>query len=374
MPPVHDAIDFATVKRVLIVKLRHHGDVLLTSPVFSVLKNRYPHLELDALIYEDTQEMLALHPAINTLYKINRTWKERGRKYHWSQEWALFQTLKERRYDLLIHLTEHPRGLWLARLLKCRYRVANEFSGKRGAWWRSSFTHLYRTPATPRHTVETHLDALRRIGVYPDKMERSVTLQPGAAAESKIQSLLFQHDLDTKPFIHLHPTSRWLFKCWEPRKVAELILALQNQGERIVVTAAPTEKEQTVINEIFHHVQTARQANDVNATNPKGLVNFSGRFSLKELAALTAHAKLFIGVDSAPMHIAAAMRTPVIALFGPSGDLEWGPWNVPHRIVSANHSCRPCGLDGCGGGKVSECMMDISVQQVLQAARDLAKL
>jgi heptosyltransferase-3 len=65
------------------------------------------------------------------------------------------------------------------------------------------------------------------------------------------------------------------------------------------------------------------------------------------------------------MHIAAAMGTPAVALFGPSGEVAWGPWQVPQRIVvSDRHPCRPCGLDGCGGGKVSECLTTLSVDRV----------
>ena len=94
--------------------------------------------------------------------------------------------------------------------------------------------------------------------------------------------------------------------------------------------------------------------------------------SLKELAALTQASKLFIGVDSAPMHIAAAVGTPTVALFGPSGDKQWGPWGVPFRVISSTqHPCRPCGIDGCGGGKVSDCLTSLSVDQVLAAAHEL---
>jgi len=101
------------------------------------------------------------------------------------------------------------------------------------------------------------------------------------------------------------------------------------------------------------------------------VVNLGGQLTLKQLAALTAQAKLFIGVDSAPMHIAAAMQTPVLALFGPSGDKEWGPWMVPHRVITSDHSCRPCGQDGCGGGKISECLTTLPVERVLAAAHEL---
>jgi len=71
------------------------------------------------------------------------------------------------------------------------------------------------------------------------------------------------------------------------------------------------------------------------------------------------------------MHIAAAVGTPTVALFGPSGDIEWGPWQVPNRIVTSSHPCRPCGRDGCGGGKRSECLEVIAPEQVLDAVRSL---
>jgi lipopolysaccharide heptosyltransferase III len=93
---------------------------------------------------------------------------------------------------------------------------------------------------------------------------------------------------------------------------------------------------------------------------------------LRELAALTGEARAFVGVDSAPMHIAAAMGTPCVALFGPSGDIEWGPWGVAHRIIaSTEHPCRPCGIDGCGGGKVSECLTTLPVERVHAALVEL---
>ncbi len=72
------------------------------------------------------------------------------------------------------------------------------------------------------------------------------------------------------------------------------------------------------------------------------------------------------------MHIAAAMQTPVVALFGPSGELEWGPWQVAHRVVaSTDHPCRPCGIDGCGGGKISECLTTLPVDRVYRALGEL---
>jgi hypothetical protein len=101
------------------------------------------------------------------VHTIDRTWKSAGIADPGAREWTLLRELRARRYDLLVHLTEHPRGLTLARLLRPRYAVHARASRTR-AMWRRHFTHFYRLPgATERHVVEQNLDALRRIGVYP---------------------------------------------------------------------------------------------------------------------------------------------------------------------------------------------------------------
>jgi heptosyltransferase-3 len=100
-------INFNELSRVLVIKLRHHGDVLLTSPVIQVLKNHYPHLEVDALVYEDTRDMLSGHPALDNLFTIDRTWKELGVLEQGRYESQLTKSLIRRNYDLVIHLTEH---------------------------------------------------------------------------------------------------------------------------------------------------------------------------------------------------------------------------------------------------------------------------
>ena len=358
-----DAIDLAQVKRALVVKLRHHGDVLLASPVFHVLKARVPGIEIDALVYADTQEMLSLHPAISQLHTIDRAWKQAGLIAQASAEWALWQRLKARHYDLLIHLSEHRRGMWLAKTLKPRVRVAPQFRND-DALWKESFTHFYKLPArgNSRHAVELNLDALRRIGIHPAEDEKALLLIDGAEAATRVTALLAQHDVAAgvaPGFVHIHPTSRWLFKTWPAERMAQLIDALQTAGRRVVLTAGPAEKEIAMIARIL----------SLCATPP---VSLAGQLNLKEVASVARRAALFIGVDSAPMHIAASQGTPTVALFGPSGEIEWGPWKTVHRIVTSEvHPCRPCGLDGCGGSKVSECLTTLPVARVLEAARAL---
>ncbi|MEO8135503.1 MAG: putative lipopolysaccharide heptosyltransferase III, partial [Betaproteobacteria bacterium] len=156
---VPDAIDLTAVRRILVTKLRHHGDVLLASPVFAALKAQAPHLEIDALVYAETASLLANHPSIDRVFHIDRDWKRGGLATQVREEWRLLRLLRAREYGVLVHLTEHPRGAWLRRALGIRYAVA---PGRESPprLWRSSFTHFYALPrGTRRHTVELNLDA-----------------------------------------------------------------------------------------------------------------------------------------------------------------------------------------------------------------------
>ncbi len=352
-----DAVPLGEIARALVVMLRHHGDVLLAAPVAAALQARVPGAEIDALVYDDTAPMLEGHPALSRVHAVGRKWKNESLLSQLGAEAKLFATLRARRYDLLLHLTEQPRGAWLARSLGARHSVAPA-APERGAFWKRSFTHLYPLARNGRrHKVEANLDALRRIGLQPGMEERRLRFLPGAAVEASVAALLAAEGLAERGFVHIHPASRWSFKCWPAERNAELIDRL-SAAHRVVITAAPAPEEMALIEKILSKTKS----------NP---VNLAGKLTVKELGALTSRASLFVGVDSMPMHLAAAMGTPAVALFGPSGEQEWRPWRVAHRVVTTNHPCRPCGNDGCGGGKISECLTTLGVDEVYAAAQEL---
>lgn len=360
--PLPDPVPLGDVRSVLVTKLRHHGDVLLTSPVFTVLKRAAPHAAIDALVYRETAPMLEGHPAISHVHTIDRTWKARGLAAQARGEMALLRDLRARRYDLVVHLTEHPRGVTLARLLRPRFAVARA-PAKNAALWRRHFTHFYRVPErTERHVVEQNLDALRRIGIQPGEDDRKLVLVPGGEAQTRVDALLAERGLAPRGFVQVHAGSRWLFKCWPAERTAAMIGAVVARGTPVVMTGAPDERERALNDEILRALAPAARARTFDLT---------GQLSLRELAALTSRARAFAGVDSAPMHIAAAVGTPTLALFGPSSEIAWGPWQVPARVVTSQHTCRPCGLDGCGGGKVSECLTTLPVAPVSGALHEL---
>lgn len=361
IPAPPDRVPLASLRRVLVTKLRHHGDVLLASPVLTVLARAAPQAEIDALVYRETAPMLERHPALAQLHTIDRNWKTGPLWRQIAAETRLFRALRARRYDLLVHLTEHPRGLVLAMLLRPSWAVTRvRGKDEHPRLWRRAFTHFYPLPrGTHRHTVETNLDALRRLGIHPAIEDRKLTLVPGADAESEIAQLLQARGIEPRRFVQVHPGSRWLFKSWPAGRMAKIVEILVDRGYGVVLTGASDERERALCDVVLAALPERIREH---------VHDLVGRLTLPQLAALTSRARLFFGVDSAPMHIAAAMGTPVVVLFGPSDEREWGPWGVPHRIVASDaHPCRPCRNDGCGGGKISECLTMLAHDRVADA-------
>jgi heptosyltransferase-3 len=335
------------VSRILVVKLAHLGDVLLAAPVISVLKRRAPHAEIDALVYAETAPMLSGHPDLAQLLAIRRG--------NVAAEIDLIRAIRARGYQLVVALSDKPRIAFLVRLSGARHAVTAQ-RADRGSFWKRSFTHFYPIPrGNTRHTVEVHLDALRALGIEPAAGEKRIVLVPGADAERQVEALGFP-----ERFVVVHPASRWLFKCWPAARLTELISTLQARGEQVVLTGSPDPAESALVEAVVRGLRVPA-------------INLSGKLSLKALAALIGRARLFFGVDSAPMHMASAMGTPAVALFGPSGEIEWGPWQIPHRIVVSDHSCRPCGYNGCGGGNRSDCVETIPVRTALAAIDELRR-
>lgn len=116
-------------------------------------------------------------------------------------------------------------------------------------------------------------------------------------------------------YVVIQPTARQIFKCWDDEKFAQVIDALQSRGYQVVLTSGPSKEDLNCIETIASHCQT------------KPITELAGKTTFPELGALIAHAALFIGVDSAPMHIAAAVNTPIVCLFGATNNVFWRPWS-----------------------------------------------
>ncbi|MBI5345796.1 MAG: putative lipopolysaccharide heptosyltransferase III [Chlamydiae bacterium] len=339
--------DFSDVKKILVVKLRHLGDVLLTTPVFHVLKTRYPNITIDAFVYEESKPILASHPSISNIFTYDRKIRKKNLFSRLRSELKILLNIKKQKYDLVINLTEGDRGALIALFSKAKYKVGfdpekNGFVGKKNI-----YSHVVKHCKTPRHTVEKNLDAVRKIGIFPQEEEKELFFHIPQNDLDKMKQLLSQNHIDD--FILIHPTSRWRFKCWD--KFRSLAKILSQKNIKLVFTSANDRQEIDYVNEIVQDLP---------------VLNLAGKTSIKELGALIKLTKCLISVDSLVLHLASALKVPSITLFGPTSDVLWGPWkNEKAKVVSFPISCRPCLMDGCGGSKYSDCLSNITVEEVL---------
>lgn len=353
--PIHSEI-----RKILVIKLRHHGDVLLTSPLFSVLKQNLPHASIDAFVYKDTVPMLEGHPAIDQFLLYDRSWKKRHLGVRLKEELKLFFQIATSSYDLVINLTEGDRGGIAAWVSRAKYKFGLEGNRKGLFAPHRLYTHLVKMGPNPRHTVEKHLDFARRLGIFPQDAEKEIALHIPENVAISVRQLQEQKGIVPGSYLLIHPASRWKFKCLSVKQMGDLAKRLASDGWPLVFTSGPDPEEIQMVEEIIR-------------CNPSiSVLNLAGKLSLKELSAWIASAKMVLCVDSLPLHISSATKTPMVALFGPTSELNWGPWlNKNARIVTRPFSCRPCYKDGCGGSKKSDCLLTISTDEIMKALHSL---
>ena len=211
----------------------------------------------------------------------------------------------------LVHLSEHPRGAWLARAARrALQRRAGDAAAAAGSGRRASRTFIRWSRGGRRHQVE----AQPRRAAAHRRAARASRSARCSSCRARTPSGAIDELVGDVPFVHMHPASRWRFKCWPAEHNAELIDRLAADGHSVVLTSAPDEIG--FIDEILEKDEVAaRQPRRASSPSRSSARSPRGR-------------RLFVGVDSMPMHLAAAMGTPTVALFGPSGENEWGPWNV----------------------------------------------
>lgn len=308
--------------RILVIKLQHHGDMLLTTPVIQSLKSAYPNATIDVLLYKETLPMLQNNPLINKIFYLDRNWKYQGKLTRLQKEWQLGRTLQKQKYDLVVNLADQWKAAIFALITQASVRLGFEFEKRKNSkFWAKCHNIIVSTRNHGQlHTVEQNLSILEPLNI---PIISDVTMIYSDKDKQWLNETIKRYQL-AKGYIVIQPTSRWFFKCWDEDKLATLINRLQQNNYSVVLTSGPEEKELEMIQTILTQCQ-----------NKDAITVLAGKTSLSQLAALIDHAKLFIGVDSVAMHMAAALKTPLVALFGPSKLEHWHPWQAIGETIWA---------------------------------------
>jgi heptosyltransferase-1 len=332
---------------ILIVKLSAIGDVIHTLPSLAELRRMYPAAHITWVVEAAAADLVKNHPYLDEVIVSRRKSFiedfQNGQSRRTLREMLSFlKQLRQRRYDLVIDF----HGLF-------RSSVVVFFSrGKRKLGYDSlqELSGLFLNEKIPedmnKHAVERYLDFPRYLGAKITKPE--FILPSNKEAETRLQILLGKHKLEDKCFIAINAIAYWETKLWSNDKFARLSdLILKRLRMKVVFTG--NEKES--IGKITSRMTTEG-------------INLGGATTLLDLAYLYKKARIVITTDSGPMHLAAAVGTPVIALFGPTDPARTGPYGAGHTIIRTGLSCSPCFLKKCSTNK---CMEDISPEQVLAA-------
>lgn len=331
--------------KILIIQTAFPGDLILTTPLIRATKERYPRAEISALVIPETAELLKNNPF---LYEVI-LYDKRNRKGPGVA--AVLKQLRSERFDLALLPHRSFRSALIARLADCKKRVGFDTSAGR------MFLTDRVTYQIGKHEIERNLSLLAFDGELPDR--NLPELYPGEKEFAVVEKFMQQSGI--KPadeIVCLAAGSVWATKRWPPERFAELAeLLIRNEKVKIILIGGKDD------------FQLAEKIMSLTSVKP---VNACGKLSLLESAALISKARLVISNDSAPTHMAVAMRVPVIAIFG-STVPEFGfyPYGDDNTVIRKFVYCQPCGIHGrrrCPEGHF-RCMTEILTAEVYQEAK-----
>lgn len=329
------------IHNILVIKLRYIGDVLLTTPFLHVLRQGFPDARVTMLVNPGTEDVLRYNLDVSEVICLPPTGI--------IPQFQFCRGLREHRFDCVVDLTDGDRSAFISFVTGARLRIGFNHEGRlRGRL----YSHRVNASYGAMHMIEYHAMAFSSLGLPIQGGEPTLPLS--SEDHKRAHRILETLELDQKQWVIIHPAARYWFKAWPADRFAALGDVLYKRGFHVVLVGG--QKEQFLETEILK-----------TAKNP--MASLIGKTSLLELAALMKHCRLFIGNDAGPMHMAAAVGCPVVALFGPSNPTVWRPRGKHAKTIYKGLDCRECFHPGCSRGEQS-CMKLIAVQEVLEAAEE----
>ena len=328
-----------SVKRILLIKLRYLGDVVLSTPVLPLLRKQFPEAKMTFLVNPETAGVLQDNPYLHEVWVLPRK--------PWWQQLSFIMRMRDAKFDIVIDLTDGDRSAFLSWVTGAPVRLGYNREGR----WRGKFySQVLPSAYGSMHMVEYHQQAIVGLGIHESVGEPEVYMHSETRQQNEEEFCnLFAKG---QSLVLIHPTARYEFKSWPLERFAAVADWLSEQ--RVCVALIGSQREILIGQQIM------------NLTKHKP-VNLMGKTGLSELIALMKRSILLIGNDGGPMHIAAAVGCRVLGLFGPTDPAVWGPRGSNAKVIYKGLNCEECFYPGCSRGEES-CMRQISVKEVCQTA------
>ncbi len=343
-------IQWQKVKRVLVVRLRSIGDTVLTTPSLIALRRFLPEARIDILLEDWVAPVLEGFDAVDNILTIGKDAKSRIK---------IARQIRKNKYDVVFNLHGGTTSTFFVRASGAKHRVG--FANYRYSFL---YNHLLSSPLDFwkqefTHSAEQQLALLGFVGVPVEDKPKSL-LKVTKSAENSIKEKLAKSQIPNpkSQIALLHPVAAFDTKQWATENFARVAEFLQKRGLPSVAIA--TKKEREVLDNL-------KQISSVP------ILTFDD-LTLPEITALAEQAKIFIGNDSGIAHIAAAVNTPGVVIFGSSNINHWRPWtDARHEIVYEKMPCQPCAGYFCKEFDEPQCIKRVSVESVIKAIENVLK-
>jgi len=337
--------------RVLVTRMKFIGDVVLTTPLLRSLRAALPSSYIAYMADRHAASLLALNPFLDEVisYDFSRpAIREQAR---------VARLLRHHRFDLVLDLFSNPRSALLVRLSGAPVRVGLDRRGRRHL-----YSLLVRDDGRAKTAVEFHNQFLRAVGIAPVSVRPELFLshEERARIHEELLDRVFPRGASPRgPLIALHAGATWPAKQWGADRFAHLAQLLRARLDaRVIVTGGPADL--SAVGDVVRGAGGAARA--------------AGTLPLRQVASLLGECDVAVCNDGGPMHIAAALGTPTIGLFGPGEEQIWFPYDQAegHRALRKDVPCHPCHLDVCTrqGDEHMECMKLLSVYDVFSAVEN----
>lgn len=336
--------------RILFIKLKHIGDALLMTPTLMAVRKALPDTEIWVVVRRGCEGILSGCPAIDRL--LTAPAPERGKRARGGlrKTLALHREIRREKFDHVFELSDGERGRWMSALTRSTHRCANGGVLPLSRFWRLFFDQIADCNWLGMHTVEKDYRTVAQFLRLPEE------IPPLAFATSRMEA--WSPAAELEDFAFFHPATRWLRKRWPEENWFELGKALLERVPRLILSCGPDPEEIEITRKIGDRLGECA-------------LFTGGTLSWPQVSWLLGRARLFVGVDTAAMHLAAACQCPTVAIFGPSVPWCWRPWQVAGKVLAPEPHDVYSGRQGEFAEVAALKTSDVSVAQTLAACEEL---
>jgi heptosyltransferase-2 len=341
-----DVLSASSIRKVLVIRLDRIGDMVITTPIFRALKEKWPDVQVTALTNPVNKNIVINNPFIDCILVYDRENMHKSL----NSRLIFFRSIREKKFDLVIdpYLDYELKTSFITRFVGNRFRLGFEFAG-RGIFYNIRYNpNVFPVSTEKRHMIDYDLDLLTHIGIETQKRQPEIFLSTNE--KENAFKLLKEAGADPESkIIGIHPGGNYQSQRWPVKRFAAISDHLiTNYDVKVILFAGQAEKQ--LLSEFRGYA--------VNTPI------FLEDLSLREFMSTLSHCSLFLCNNSGPLHIAAALNIPTVSTMGPTIPYHWWPYGKDHIVLRKNVDCSPCKKGIC---KTHECMELITTNDFIAA-------